>query len=242
MTLSGAQAHIVEHAWQPGFVLAKWIEMIGAKGSQDRVSRNESEPNQTHRSTYCKHSKLKMEIRSSPQIVGSGWIHMLHAGHKAASGPTWSIMPLNLRGNQLSFETCLDFLSTTWTSFFGHALYHPQEVHSLLYKTYVEFWSSAFESRATEFQTPRCRRVCPCKGYSKYKPRFFWVGPSSYIMNIHESCVDQITATSSRCSFKCLTHQLCPPGSPSSRPWYWCHSRCQNRLGSCACLDIKQPS
>lgn len=70
LTLSGAQAHIVEHAWQPGFVLAIWIEMIDAKGSQNKVSRNESGPKKTHKSTYCKHSRLKMDIRSSPQIIG----------------------------------------------------------------------------------------------------------------------------------------------------------------------------
>lgn len=148
MTLSGAQAHIVEHAWQPGFVLAKWIEMIGAKGSQDRVSRNESEPNQTHRSTYCKHSKLKMEIISSPQIMGSGCIHMLHAGHKAASGPTWSIMPLNLRGKQVSFETCLASFSGMHSIIlrrfilcFPKCMWRCFHFHSSLYLIYVlEFW------------------------------------------------------------------------------------------------------
>lgn len=173
-------------------------------------------------------------------------------------------MPLNLRGNHwqrtnpLSFETCLDFLSTTWTFLFGHALYHPHQVHSLLSKMYVEVFSFSFlivlDLRSGVLALNhgqlsfKPHDAGACAHVKDTRSTNLTLGGSiikSWIMNQYESCVDQITATI--CynagvpeSFSSISP--CHLRSPSSGPWYWCHSRCQNRPGSCACLDIKQPS
>ena len=92
-------------------------------------------------------------------IIGNGQIHWV-LKH------VW----ISFQQHELPFRACT--LPSSSGSFFAFQNVCGSLFIFIPHCTWPTFWSSGFESRATEFQTPRCRRVCPCKGYSKYKPHF----------------------------------------------------------------------